>query len=1123
MVHVFAQLLPLKNHISDRVCRLFLVEDVFVDWRQCLGGLVVVAWGDVVNKINLLYTMYNLLVGVDEGCVSGILLSVLSAAHRISQLEFYNNGNKPPSKQHYVNIETVVMEIVNNLFRAKQGEIVTLNDLHNWAKDNVKLRQSVQSLLNNAEDNENINNNSEDLSYLTTNTSTNTSSSTTTHNNCLSFTWSPVSHNPESRVPCSRHKHASCVYEDCLYLFGGREANLPLKDLWRYHIPSNTWESLTCSGDGPSTVEDHTLVAYKGCLYMFGGLFGNFHLVDHETSLWILPLDTLVWRKHALDSAVMMPVSRRGHTAVISHHAMHIYGGFIDLKGTSSELWTFDFDSETWHLCYSTMMTDGGPGARHAHSAVVHDSAMWVYGGLNNLQGKNDFWTWSFNLRKWSRVKCRQGPSELYGHSACKVADAMFVFGGESEGSLKNDLWKFHFSSSTWTKLPTPTLCPAPCSKHTAVIVSSLLFSVANTSKRSCSVPQLQELQEEDKMKDSLPPRPFSSPANISPDRVHHFKNRVSPLVSPLAEGGTNTQCQGHDLSLRDDPDSAKVQGHPQNTYKNFVITREPFSTPNFKVFSESNQDYVPLLRRSRTDSENLSRISSEHLAHDNPSLHRDSLHEGDQSHQNHSIVSKMSADDKGKGYGQGEPLVCHLSQDPGQTNPEKQRSEKFTLPGLVRSGSLESLAQNRNLGIVSETRIDSSEIACHSQQRYLVPESDQDSVDCGPRRPSYGLPVDDMVLEDLEEEYNDEEEEEDFCIRKSIQNIRHSDACTKDLDVHEDHSKDTKAAGPMSIGHIEFQGGSLDQLMKGCDACETEQKQPQKSDSHNSGANHILISKHLNDSNPDNMHSQVADRGRIVSFQDKPELRFSEKRSVPYFDREIKSSSNRLVIMHSNFSKSSVSMPEVSDRNLSQVQGHGCRPNSLNVLQNGQVLGKAIGGHNVDPQWCNSNGEQIVVEKHSGRGLASTVDVTQHNQESVISTNTIQSHTQGTVVLSVAVGVNGYSESHRPERGKLHGRSRTLPQIPVQRVPAEETPVSQQKRKGKVENGKKKVLPQAPSFCMFVLGGRESEIHGFYRTPIAMWRCEIVSGKALPQPLARLINENRVGPAKKTPSTYVN
>ncbi|XP_013403650.1 uncharacterized protein LOC106168939 [Lingula anatina] len=53
----FAQLLPLKNHTSDRVCRLFLVEDVFVDWRQCLGGLVVVAWGDVVNKINLLYTM----------------------------------------------------------------------------------------------------------------------------------------------------------------------------------------------------------------------------------------------------------------------------------------------------------------------------------------------------------------------------------------------------------------------------------------------------------------------------------------------------------------------------------------------------------------------------------------------------------------------------------------------------------------------------------------------------------------------------------------------------------------------------------------------------------------------------------------------------------------------------------------------------------------------------------------------------------------------------------------------------------------------------------------------------------------------------------------------------------
>ncbi len=50
-----------------------------------------------------------------------------------------------------------------------------------------------------------------------------------------------------------------------------------------------------------------------------------------------------------------------------------------------------------WHLCH---VDNGGPeetpGARHAHSAIVHDQAMWVYGGMCDLQPKSDFWKFSF-------------------------------------------------------------------------------------------------------------------------------------------------------------------------------------------------------------------------------------------------------------------------------------------------------------------------------------------------------------------------------------------------------------------------------------------------------------------------------------------------------------------------------------------------------------------------------------------------------------------------------------------------------------------------------------------------------------------------------------------------------
>ena len=42
-----------------------------------------------------------------------------------------------------------------------------------------------------------------------------------------------------------------------------------------------------------------------------------------------------------MPSEVMTPMGRREHTAVIHQGALHIYGGYIDLKGSSSELWSY--------------------------------------------------------------------------------------------------------------------------------------------------------------------------------------------------------------------------------------------------------------------------------------------------------------------------------------------------------------------------------------------------------------------------------------------------------------------------------------------------------------------------------------------------------------------------------------------------------------------------------------------------------------------------------------------------------------------------------------------------------------------------------------------------------------
>lgn len=41
------------------------------------------------------------------------------------------------------------------------------------------------------------------------------------------------------------------------------------------------------------------------------------------------------------------PSGRRGHSTVVYNGAMHLYGGYQDLKGSSSELWSFHFGKES--------------------------------------------------------------------------------------------------------------------------------------------------------------------------------------------------------------------------------------------------------------------------------------------------------------------------------------------------------------------------------------------------------------------------------------------------------------------------------------------------------------------------------------------------------------------------------------------------------------------------------------------------------------------------------------------------------------------------------------------------------------------------------------------------------
>ncbi|KAL5006505.1 hypothetical protein ScPMuIL_015311 [Solemya velum] len=312
-------------------------------------------------------------------------------------------------------------------------------------------------------------------------------------------------------APRTRNRHACCHQAEFIYMLGGKNGNVPLKDFWRFHIGKRTWEKLCYRGDKMPHLEGHTILSYKRILLVFGGEFGDMS----EVSLWIINPDLQYVRKGWSDRSLPQPSSRRYHSSTLSKGIMYVFGGYIDIKGSSSELWAFNIDEEEWSLAGPESKADNMPGGRHGHSAVVHKGDMWIYGGMTDLAPKSELWSYNFKKNKWTKVKCHTGPPALVGHSACVVNDLMILFGGENGKQLQNDIWIFCFWTLRWRKIQLHGTVPSPRYWHTTVGIASGLFGESSDScMKAHSVPHLQKKHSELRRD-----RPQSSPANVYTSR----------------------------------------------------------------------------------------------------------------------------------------------------------------------------------------------------------------------------------------------------------------------------------------------------------------------------------------------------------------------------------------------------------------------------------------------------------------------------------------------------------------------------------------------------------------------------------------------------------------------------
>ncbi|XP_022921955.1 acyl-CoA-binding domain-containing protein 6-like [Cucurbita moschata] len=245
--------------------------------------------------------------------------------------------------------------------------------------------------------------------------------------------------------PTPRDSHTCTTIGDNLFVFGGTDGTIPLKDLHILDTSLHTWICPSLRGEGPQAREGHSATLVGKRLFIFGGCgkstsnndevyYNDLYILNTETFVWkqattsgtppsprdshtcsswknkviviggedahdyylsdvhILDTDTLVWTELKTSGELLPP--RAGHTTIAFGKSLFVFGGFTDAQNLYNDLHMLDIETGVWTKI--TTMGDG-PSARFSVAGDCLDpykvGTLALLGGCNrSLEALDDMY-----------------------------------------------------------------------------------------------------------------------------------------------------------------------------------------------------------------------------------------------------------------------------------------------------------------------------------------------------------------------------------------------------------------------------------------------------------------------------------------------------------------------------------------------------------------------------------------------------------------------------------------------------------------------------------------------------------------------------------------------------------
>ncbi|SCP04643.1 conserved Plasmodium protein, unknown function [Plasmodium ovale] len=256
----------------------------------------------------------------------------------------------------------------------------------------------------------------------------------------------------------------------CFYIFGCKERRLlDLYTLYKLDLVTFEWEEikLTYNKGLNLSREDFSLTLVNKSFYLYGGVVLERDKWKCSDELWKCNIEKGTWEVLTRDQ------EEEGVVSVESslHYNIDVSTPFNRMAKLVKSNDGLNGNQQnkgeeinknrdiTLSMLHANQFEEKRPNSRACHLCVFYENKIYIHGGTDLTEEKDDFYFFDLQKKKWFEIveHGNSRPSRRYGHSGFIIKDKLYIYGGFTKygkcNIVNNDLFEYTFEHNTWKQI----------------------------------------------------------------------------------------------------------------------------------------------------------------------------------------------------------------------------------------------------------------------------------------------------------------------------------------------------------------------------------------------------------------------------------------------------------------------------------------------------------------------------------------------------------------------------------------------------------------------------------------------------------------------------------------------